>query len=91
MPRFNADATFQGFTAFHYAALLNNIESLKVLMLYGASPHLKSASGHKPIDLATQIDIYELIADYEKNVKFNVFLSKNIQKLKYSLLLVVDF
>lgn len=83
MHNFNANATFQGFTAFHYAALLNNIESLKILIDHGADPHLKSVTGHKPIDLVTDLTIYELLADYEKNVDFNVLLSKDIQKPKY--------
>jgi len=86
MHHFNIKASFQGFTALHYAALLRNIESLKVLMDYGADPNLKSVSGHKPIDLVTDIQIYELLADYEKDVYFNVLLSKDIQKLKYSIL-----
>jgi len=77
---FNVNATFQGFTAFHYAALSNNIESLKVLMDYGADPYLKSVSGYKPIDLVTDFTIYELLTDYENNVNFNVLLSKDIQK-----------
>lgn len=67
MHNLNVNATFQGFTAFHYAALLNNIESLKVLMDHGADPRLKSVTGHKPIDLVTDLTIYELLADYEKN------------------------
>ena len=51
MHNFNVNATFQGFTALHYAALLNNTESLKVLMDYGADPNLKLVAGHKPIAL----------------------------------------
>jgi len=86
MHNFNVNATFQGFTALHYAALLNNIESLKVLMNHGADPNLKSVSGHKPIDLVTDITVYELLSDYENDVDFNVLLSKDIQKPKYSLL-----
>jgi len=91
MHSFNVNATFQGFTALHYAALLNNIESLKVLMDHGADPNLKSVSGHKPIDLVTDITIYELLADYEKDVDFNVLLSKDIQKPKYSVVFVDSF
>lgn len=68
MDNFNVNASLQGFTAFHYAALLNNIESLKVLIKYGADPHLKSVTGHKPINLTTDTEVYELLLEYEKNV-----------------------
>jgi len=65
---FNVNAMFQGFTAFHYAALMNNIESLKVLMKYGADPYLKSVTGLKAIDLVTDVEAYELLIEYENNV-----------------------
>jgi len=55
-------------------------------MDYGADPNLKSVSGHKPIDLVTDITIYELLANYENDVYFNILLSKDIQKPKYPLL-----
>lgn len=75
MHNFNVNATFQGFTALHYAALLNNTESLKVLMDYGADPNLKLVAGHKPIDLVTDITNYELLTNYENDVNFYVLLS----------------
>lgn len=68
MSNFNVSATVQGFTALHYAALLNNIESLRMLINYGANPHLKSVTGHKPIDLVTDAKVYDLLLEYEKNV-----------------------
>lgn len=67
---FNINATTQGFTAFHYAAIYHNIESLKVLINYGADPYIKTVTGHKPIDLVTDDQIYDLLLDYEKNVSF---------------------
>lgn len=75
MNKFNVNATVQGFTALHYAALLNNVESLKVLINYGADPHIKSVTGHKPIDLVTDVHIYKLLLEYEKNVGFHKLLS----------------
>jgi len=68
MNNFNANAMFQGFTALHYAALMNNIESLEVLMKYGADPYLKSVTGLRPIDLVTDAQAYELLLEYENNV-----------------------
>lgn len=68
---FNANASFKGFTALHYAALLNNTESLKILLKYGANPFIKSASNHRPIDLVSDFEIYELLKEYEKNVSYD--------------------
>lgn len=68
MESFNANASVQGFTALHYAALLNNIESLKVLINYGADPRLKSITGHRPIDLVTDVQVFDLLVEYETNV-----------------------
>lgn len=65
---FDNNVTFQGFTALHYAVILNNIESVKVLMNFGADPFLKSVTGYRPIDLATNIEIFDLLVEYEKNV-----------------------
>ncbi|VVC44807.1 ATPase, AAA-type, core,ClpA/B family,Clp ATPase, C-terminal,P-loop containing nucleoside triphosphate [Cinara cedri] len=64
---FNLNGKFQGFTALHYAALFNNIEAINILIKYGADPHLKSVTGHKPIDLVTHSNTYNLFLDYEKN------------------------
>ncbi|XP_050436131.1 caseinolytic peptidase B protein homolog [Adelges cooleyi] len=64
---FNPKATVQGFTALHYAALLNNVESLRVLMKYGADPFLKSVTGHTPINLTTDVEVYRMLQEYEIN------------------------
>lgn len=74
--KFNFNATVQGFTALHYAALFNNIESLKVLINYGADPHIKSVTGHKPIDLVTDVEMFDLLVEYEKNVGSYKLLSR---------------
>lgn len=70
--QFSPKATFQGFTALHYAALLNDIESLKILIKYGANPFIKSVSNHRPIDLVSNLEIYNLLKEYEENVSFNI-------------------
>lgn len=78
---FNVNASVQGFTALHYAALLNNIESLKVLMSYGADPHIKSVTGHRPIDLVTDVQTFELLVEYQKNVRFLIMNPYNLYAL----------
>lgn len=79
---FDPNSKFQGFTALHYAALLNNIETIQVLIKYGADPHLKSVTGHKPIDLVIDTNTYNLLLEYEKNVSYVSFIIlNNIYKL----------
>ncbi|KAF2901713.1 hypothetical protein ILUMI_04474 [Ignelater luminosus] len=50
--RLNNKATFLGFTALHYAALADSIESVKVLLAHGANPCIENDSGHKPLEYA---------------------------------------
>lgn len=45
----NNKATFLGFTALHYAALVDNIEIAKILIKYGGNPTLQNDLGHTPI------------------------------------------
>lgn len=47
---------------------MSNIESVKALIKFGADPLLKSVTGHRPIDLATNVEIFDLLVEYEKNV-----------------------
>ncbi|KAF7280465.1 hypothetical protein GWI33_005860 [Rhynchophorus ferrugineus] len=50
----NNKATFRGFTALHYAAIANNIETVKLLLSYGANPALETESGHKAFQYAKE-------------------------------------
>lgn len=45
----NNNATFLGFTALHYAALVDNIEIARILIKYGGNPTLQNDLGHTPI------------------------------------------
>jgi len=80
MNNFNVNAMFQGFTALHYAALMNNIESLEVLIKYGADPYLKSVTGLRPIDLVTDDRAYKLLLEYENNVGLILYLLMKLSK-----------
>ncbi|KAL5232851.1 hypothetical protein ACI65C_000261 [Semiaphis heraclei] len=88
MHNFNVNATVISNIVITYfsGSLLQNIESLKVLMDYGADPNLKAVSGVKPIDLVTDIKIYEMLADYEKD--FNNKKEAEIRK-KFPLELIL--
>lgn len=39
-------------------------------MSYGADPHIKSVTGHRPIDLVTDVKTFDLLVKYQKNVGF---------------------
>lgn len=45
----NNKATFLGFTALHYATLIDNLELIKLLIKHGGNPTLQNDLGHTPI------------------------------------------
>lgn len=50
----NNKATFLGFTALHYATLVDNFDIVKLLISNGANPTLQNDLGHTPIMYATK-------------------------------------
>nr|CAD7405391.1 unnamed protein product [Timema poppensis] len=59
--RLNNRATFQGFTALHYAVLADHIEAVKVLLEKGADPSLENEAGHQPIEYARSEEMKQLL------------------------------
>nr|CAD7567664.1 unnamed protein product [Timema californicum] len=59
--RLNNRATFQGFTALHYAVLADHIEVVKVLLEKGADPSLENEAGHRPIEYARSEEMKQLL------------------------------
>lgn len=47
-------ASFQGFTALHYAVLSDNLEVVKALLEGGANPIIENDAGHKPLQYAKE-------------------------------------
>lgn len=45
----STSASFRGFTALHYAVLLDNINVVKILIEHGANPILPNEAGHIPL------------------------------------------
>lgn len=45
----NNKATFLGFTALHYASLIDNLDIVKLLIKYGANPTAQNDMGHTPV------------------------------------------
>ncbi|KAK4887057.1 hypothetical protein RN001_003328 [Aquatica leii] len=52
--RLNNKATYLGFTALHYAVLVDNVEIVKLLLDNGANPIVENDAGHRPIQYAKQ-------------------------------------
>lgn len=67
--RLNPNRSFEGSTAMHYATLVDSINTVKVLLDRGASPFIKNALGHLPIDYAREEneELRKLLVEGGKN------------------------
>lgn len=45
-------ASFRGFTALHYAVIIEDIDIVRALLEGGADPTIKNDSGYLPVDFA---------------------------------------
>ncbi|UJR30524.1 hypothetical protein I4U23_018053 [Adineta vaga] len=66
--RLSARATFNGFTALHYAVLNDNLPLVNLLIDHGADPLIENEQGHLPSAYALQ-QRKELLTQFEKNAK----------------------
>ncbi|KAK0064876.1 caseinolytic peptidase B protein [Biomphalaria pfeifferi] len=62
--RLSNRANFQNCTPLHYAVLVNDIQSIRLLLEAGADPTLENALGHKAIEYARDNEAKELIGTY---------------------------
>ncbi|KAJ8919464.1 hypothetical protein NQ315_016564 [Exocentrus adspersus] len=63
----NNKATFLGFTALHYAVLTDNLDTIRLLIKYGANPNLENELGHKPVMYTKKEEIKKyLTAEMER-------------------------
>lgn len=67
--RLNNRATFQGFTALHYAVLADNVEIVRVLLEGGANPIKENDAGHRPADYAREGEAKVLLLKHALKVK----------------------
>ena len=65
--RLSSRATFNGFTALHYAVLNDNLSMINLLIEHGADPLIENEQGHLPSAYALQ-RTKELLSEFEKNV-----------------------
>lgn len=72
--KLNSRATFKGFTALHYAALLSdNLNILKILLDAHADPLKENDSGHRAIEYCADDGAKSLISSYESIVCIFLF------------------
>lgn len=65
---FNSDlarVNWAGTTSLHYATLSNNIDTIEILMKYGANPTLKNEAGFKAVNFANPY-VAKRLASYEE-------------------------
>lgn len=90
--RLNNRATFQGFTALHYAVLADSKICVKALLDGGANPTVENEAGHRAVDYAKEGEIKEMLIKhaikYDEIVKEKVCIIK-LYFLSYTQLLCV--
>lgn len=62
--RLNNSATFLGFTALHYAVLIDDLEMVKLLLESGANPNIQNDAGFKPADYAAEGEVKILLEEH---------------------------
>ena len=62
----NLRSNFRGCTALHYAALADDVASVKFLLEFGANPTLTNDYGRTPKDYARDPQIKQLLTDSTK-------------------------
>lgn len=76
--RLNNRATFQGFTALHYAVLVDSKTCVKALLDGGANPTIENEAGHRAVEYAKEGEIKEMLIKhaikYDEIVKEKVYI-----------------
>ncbi|EFN88178.1 Caseinolytic peptidase B protein-like protein [Harpegnathos saltator] len=71
--RLNNAATFQGFTALHYAVLADSKACVKILLDKGIDPTIENEAGHRAIEYAKE-EIKEMLTEY--TIKYDELLKE---------------
>lgn len=91
----NNKATFQGFTALHYAVLADDAEVVRVLLEGGADPIRENDAGHRPVDYAREGKAKVLLVKHSLKVifvpSFSRIRSSRIRDFSVSFISFLDF
>lgn len=74
--RLNSNVNFKGFTALHYAVLIDSVDCVQLLVDAGVNPRIKNDAGYTAIDYAkegmTQMILKKYIVQYDEMQKARV-------------------
>lgn len=68
--RLSHRASFQGFTALHYAVLVDSFPTVKALLDNGADPLIVDHAGREPIHYAAEGETKKLLASVSEKVTY---------------------
>lgn len=74
--RLNNRATFQGFTALHYAVLADSETCVKALLDRGANPTIENEAGHRAVEYAKEGEIKEMLVKHA--IKYDEIVKEKV-------------
>lgn len=75
--RLNNRASFQGFTALHYAVIADSPACVEALLDAGANPTIENEAGHRAVEYARAGEIRELLIEHA--LKYDEILKKKVR------------
>lgn len=72
----NTKANYLGFTALHYAALIDNLDIVRTLVEHGANPCLRNDIGHIPVMYAREGPVKTYLEEQSEKVSNSVIKLK---------------
>lgn len=74
--RLNNRATFQGFTALHYAVLADSETCVKALLDGGANPTIENEAGHRAVEYAKEREMKEMLIKHA--IKYDEIVKEKV-------------
>lgn len=74
--RLNNRATFQGFTALHYAVLADSEICVKTLLDRGANPTIENEAGHRAVEYAKEGVVKKMLIEHA--IKYDEVIKEKV-------------